>query len=439
VRPAIRMYDVIIIGAGAAGLAAARSLKTRGARVTIVEARGRIGGRVFTRHDARSPLAIELGAEFIHGDAEPIRDLAQEAGLIATDIVGERWRAAHGRLACLDDYWSRIDRILGLARGRRTPDRAISEFFADLPGGRRYAGDRTLAREFVTGFHAAPLDELSERSIAAAGNPGADSHEQRMARLTDGYGALIEHLSRPVRASIRTRVVVTRVEWSKGHAKVSLSEGNAIRGKSVIVTIPVSLLHADARGKGAIQFDPEIPRIREAASRLGLGEVVRVAVLLDRPLVDLLEGRRHDSLRRAAFIHASGVSFPVWWTSYPSESNLLVAWAGGADARALRGTSKNYRRLAAQSLADSLGISVQRTSRHIIATFHHDWSADPFSRGAYSFVRPDGDRAAKELARPVSRTLFFAGEATDSEFGNSTVHGAIASGERAAAQVLRSL
>ena len=178
--------DVVVIGAGVAGLAAARRLNEQGVRVIVLEARDRIGGRVFTARDARTPLPIELGAEFLHGDAPEVRAIADEARLTSVDIVGERWRAAHGRFTCMDHFWERLDRILGQADASREPDRALAALFAERPGGHRFAEDRTAAREFVEGFHAAELDRISERSVADGGNPGAEEEEQRLARLIDG-------------------------------------------------------------------------------------------------------------------------------------------------------------------------------------------------------------------------------------------------------------
>ena len=438
----MQRVDVMVIGAGAAGLAAAHELKKRGTRVVVLEARNRIGGRVFTVHDARSPSAIELGAEFLHGDAPELRDIAREAKLAVVDIDGERWRAAHGRLTCLDDFWKRLDRILGQADPHRTPDRAISALFAELPGGRRFAADRRLAREFVEAFHAAELDRISERSVAEGGNPGEDPDEQRMARFVDGYDGVIRALAAPVSSSIRLRHVVRRVEWQRGSASVSATVGTQpvrFDATAVISTLPVSLLHSDARGRGAVQFAPAVSAIRAAASLVAMGQIVRIALLLDRPLVELVAEKRKDELRRAMFFHGSSVDVPVWWTAHPLETGLLIGWAGGPAAIALAGKSRELPRLALRSLADALGVNASRLARHVVRTYHHDWNGDPFSRGAYSYSLVGGADAAETLTRPVQGTLFFAGEATDSEGRTATVHGAIASGRRAAAQALRAL
>jgi monoamine oxidase len=435
-----RPDSVVIIGAGAAGLAAARALAEKGIRATILEARDRIGGRILTARHARSALAIELGAEFLHGDAEEVREVAAEARLTTVDIHGERWRAAHGRLTRLDNFWERVGRILGQAEKGRTPDRAVSRLFAERPGGTRYATDRTLAREFVEGFHGAELARLSERALASGGNPGEDKSEQRMARIVDGYDRVTDWLAEPVRARVKLGHVVRDITWERGRARVTVEHDGsrgAIEARAVIITVPVSLLHPAARGRGSITLSPDVPRIRDAASRITMGQVVRVAVLLDRPLADITRGRLEEKLARMAFVHASGVRIPVWWTSYPLESPLLTGWAGGPAAIALDGARRELPDIAVRSLGDALGMSVASLRRHVVRTFTHDWNRDPYSRGAYSYALVGGADAAEALARPVSGTLYFAGEAADAEGRNATVHGAIASGRRAAQQVMR--
>lgn len=160
--------DVAIVGAGAAGLTAAGELRRKGFEVAVFEARDRIGGRILTHRDPRVPLPIELGAEFIHGEApETMRRLA-EAGLLACDVSGEHWRAERGKLRRAEDFWEKIDRVL-YRIGRIPedgPDLSFSEFLASKVKGPSLARERAAAREFVQGFHAADVDEISALSIA---------------------------------------------------------------------------------------------------------------------------------------------------------------------------------------------------------------------------------------------------------------------------------
>jgi monoamine oxidase len=118
---------------------------------------------------------------------------------------------------------------------------------------------------------------------------------------------------------------------------------------------------------------------------------------------------------------------------------VLIGWAGGPAAAALNASSRSLAEIAISSLGDSLGVNRSTLKRHVVRVHHHDWSADPFSRGAYSYALVGGAGAAESLSRPVAATLYFAGEAADSDGSTATVHGAIASGCRAAKQVLRNL
>jgi len=435
--------DVVVIGAGVAGLAAARRLREDGARCIVLEARSRIGGRVFTVRDARTPVPIELGAEFVHGEAPDLRDIARDAGLTVVDIVGERWSASHGRMSPLPDFWERLDRVLDKAKASRDPDRPLSALLAERPGGHRFAKDRTLTREFVEGFHAAELDRISERSVAEGGNPGADPAEQRMGRVIDGYDAVVDWLGEPVRSGVRTSRVVDQVEWSPGRVRVLARgrgrEHETYEARAVVVTIPVSLLHPGATGRGVIGFAPEVASIREAASLVAMGQVRRIGILLDRPLLELLDERRQQQLAQLTFLQSHGVDVPVWWTSFPLRTNLLVGWAGGPYAIALENEGVNLQERALSSLADLLGLERRKLERHMVASFSHDWGHDPLARGAYSYSLVGGADASRRLARPVRSTLFFAGEATEEEGRTATVHGAIATGYRAAQQVARAL
>jgi monoamine oxidase len=440
--PPSKRTDIVIIGAGVAGLAAARRLHEQGVRAIVLEARRRIGGRVLTRHDERSIAPIELGAEFVHGDAPELRDIARDARLGVIDVVGERWKASRGRFTQVSDFWESLDRVLGRADPKREPDRPLSRLLAERPGGHRFAADRTLAREFVEGFHAAEIDRISERSVAQGGNPGEDPTEQRMGRFVGGYDTVPEWLARPVRSALRLGHLASAIDWSAGRARVTARAGRqevTVQAKGVIVTVPVSLLRAEARGRGAIAISPDVPSVRRAASLLAMGQVQRIAVLLDLPLLDLLDQRRQRQLARLTFVHARGAEVPVWWTSCPFRSSLLIGWAGGPAAIALSERPSELPVQALASLAMTVGLERRRLERHVVATFTHDWSHDPLSRGAYSYALVGGSHAAKTLARPVGGTLFFAGEACDEDGRNATVHGAIATGHRAAAQAIRSL
>jgi monoamine oxidase len=439
--------DVVVIGAGVAGLAAASRLARSGARVTVLESRDRIGGRITTVRDSRTPLPIELGAEFIHGSADEIVEIVREQNLIVCDTHGERWRAAGRRLTPLDDhdFWKELGRVMKRLDPERTPDRAFQDFLATKPGGATLAAQRTLAREFVEGFHAADLSLISERSLAEGGAP-EDQAEERMGRVIDGYDRVPAALAATV-ADVRLGHHVHEVAWEHRAVDIRFSTAGprgvasgSISARAAIITVPLGVLQ-QTEGPSAITFTPDVVDPRRAASHLAMGTVVRVPFLFHEPFWEAKSVRRRTggrSLAEMSFLHSTDDDLPVWWTSAPIRTNTLVGWAGGLRAsRLTRRSTTEIEERALAALGRLFGMQRRRLAALVEHCWYHDWVNDPLTLGAYSYALVGGSTAAKRLARPVDDTLFFAGEAADEDGRNGTVHGAIGTGYRAAAAVSR--
>jgi monoamine oxidase len=425
----------VIIGAGAAGLACGQALRDAGVPFVILEARRRIGGRILTEYPRGSVVPVELGAEFTHGEAEEVLDLAGENGLRVVDIAGRRFRVASGGLQVLDDFWERLDRVMRVLDEEREPDRT----FADALARNKSIGkeDRALALQYVQGFHAANPAIISERALAEGGSPRGDVRERRIGRVMDGYGSIVRLLAAGIGSRVRLGAVVRAVEWAQHAVKVRLTSGEVVRGRAVVVTVPIGVLAAAEGERGAITFDPPLPAQSSAVASLTMGGVMRIALRFDEPwwttmrFASLVGDDRLDTM---SFLHGtSEVPFNVWWTTYPVRSPLLVGWCGGPNSLPLSGLGKpEIEARALRSLSALLPVTVGRLRKHLVSSHLHDWIADPFSRGAYSYARVEGDEASRRLARPVEATVFFAGEAADVEGRTGTVHGAIATGRRVA-------
>jgi monoamine oxidase len=412
--------DVVIVGAGAAGLMAARELKRAGRKVLILEAGNRAGGRILTRRNANAGVPIELGAEFIHGEAPETRRLLDEARLATVPVSGEHYRSDNGELSEQGPVWERMRLVFRHLGRTRKHDRSFQDFLDERPGGAALRRERELARGFIQGFNGAYSSLISEKSIAAQGDPTEGAAEA--SRIVNGYDALVDHLKRDVGREIRFKAAVRRIAWNRSEVIASDQNGRNYRGRCVIITVPLPMLQDES-----ILIEPDIPEVRKAARQLMMGQVVRVIVVVKERFWE----KRLDDV---SFIHSPMRPFSVWWTQHPLAAPVITGWAGGpaaielSDSRAVEDT-------ALRELARVFGKKRDRLEALVDSVHTHDWKHDRFIRGAYSYVGVGGIHAPKMLARAFGNTVFLAGEATNSATGG-TVEGALASGKRAAQQAL---
>jgi len=437
-------YDIVIVGAGVAGLAAMLEAERRGLRACIVEARDRIGGRIYTMRDPRCAHPIELGAEFIHGYPSELLDIVRDAGLLAYVAEGQRWRSQDGRLTRIHDFWKQLHRVMRYVDAK-TPDRAFSEFLRDKPGGRGAAEARRLAYTFVEGFHAADATRISARWVAQGGSPSEEPEERSLMRIADGYDLIPDWLARGFRERVMTDSVVERIDWEPQRVQLSVRRNGSqsittITGRAAVITVPLGVLLAGSEEPGAIVFSPPLGLIEQTRTRLAMGSVTRVTILFrerwwtQRPR----SSPRGASLESLTFLHGEAGEVPIWWSLHPMLAPALVGWAGGPAALQLSGRDDVEERAIA-SVAANFGVTRRRVAAQLVQVFTHDWQHDPFSRGAYSYGLVGGADWAKRLARPIDRTLWLAGEAASREGNTGTVHGAIASGHQAAQSIARML
>ena len=440
--------DVVVIGAGVAGLSAARELHAQGLDVVVLEARDRIGGRVFTRRDRGTPVPIELGAEFIHGSAPELQSILHDASLASLDISGRRWQVVGEHFRPADDFWERLDRVMRRLHAKRSPDRSFQQFLDTKPGGRKLALDRRLALQFVEGFDAADPARISERALADGGSPGNDVRERRIGRVVDGYDRVPEFIAGPLGDRVRLSAIVTRVRWAPGNVVVESRhpDGRArptLDATAAVIAIPLGVLQAPPGDVGTIEFDPELRSKRPILAQLAMGSAVRITLRLTERVwaAEWFAKQAHtEGLDTLSFLHTSDEQFPIWWTSYPLRVPVIVGWHAGPGAIALSQLApEQIEDAAVAALGRQLGLPPRRMRGLVEAAWVHDWEHDPLSRGAYSYQTVGGADAPAALARPLRGTLFFAGEASDVEGRTGTVHGAIATGRRAADEVSRSL
>jgi monoamine oxidase len=428
--------DIIIIGGGAARLAAARELVRTGAKVSLLEARDRLGGRIHTLRETGGRMPVELGAEFIHGRSPAIFEIVNSAGLHVIEASDRRLLFDRGELRPLDNFWEllgQIDSQIG-ANG----DQAYEQF---LQTARASPFQKRLAKAYVEGFHASRADLISTKGIKDGNEAEEKIDGQKQFRIAEGYDAIVAALIKALPAdSIRLACRVRVVHWSRerGIEVFATEAGNELhlRAERLLITVPHMVLRESIEGRGGISFDPPLEAKRPAIARLETGQVVKIVMQFREPF---WEDRQVIGSRAAAAAFGFALNldtlFPVWWTRTPKTTNFLTGWAGGAQADKLADV-RDLRSVAFDSLKQTFNISTDQLHRLFVRDYFHDWRNDAFALGAYTYLKVGGTEAPKRLAEPIDDTLFFAGEATSRDF-NGTVHGALESGLRAAGQLCK--
>jgi monoamine oxidase len=421
---------VFILGAGAAGLAAARRLVEAGVPFTVLEARAAIGGRVRTlRSDGEPP--IEAGPEFIHGDARELEQLLDETRTATAILPDRHFRRRDNEIRPLD-----FDRIWNVVFERlRTdhgPDRSFAEFLDECCD-RLSADERQAAIDYVEGFNAADIRDIGTRWLRSTELEVGVGDQAPIRIVTSGFDRVIEALAARVPDdALRFHARVAKVRWRAGSVEVDVTypggRGATFAGDAAIVTLPISILkQSDERG---VRFEPGLPDKAAALDRLRMGSVVKVKLTFAEPFW------KSCGAAERGFLHLPGANFMTWWPL--GDDSTITGWCGGPRAAEFAGIGEQA--IVEHSLVDlaaALGTSRDEVFRRLRRGRAFDWGADPWSLGAYSYAAVGGADAARQLAEPVSNTLYFAGEATDPQF-SATVGGAIRSGRRAADEILRS-
>jgi monoamine oxidase len=435
-----RVADVAIVGAGAAGLAAAQRLTNAQRSVVVIDARDRVGGRIHTIRDEHFPLPVELGAEFIHGRNVQTWDILGAMNASAYFADGHHRHFRGGRLRRMDDFWEQVDRIFSrLTRVNRDGDMSFTDFLRRHCNDARLRDARKLALSFVEGFDAADANLISARSLAEAEETSDEVEGESSFRIIDGYSCVTDYLlhsSRRPNLTLRLNTRVEAIRWSRGSVEIIARNASAIRARTVIVTVPVGVLR-----EGSLRFDPDLPEKRDAANQIEMGNVVKVVLKFAEAFWEQRKlpaaGAATPDVVFMTSDAAAGAAIPTWWTYYPVRASVLTGWAGGPAAQRL--THRTPRAIvddAIASLSKITGVGRARLAKLLVASHVADWQADDLARGAYSYVTVGNSGAPKKLAKPVQRTLFFAGEATASGGVGGTVDAALASGRRAADQIL---
>jgi len=419
------LTDVLVVGAGAAGLMAARELARAGERVTIVEARDRCGGRIYPLPVGEFGYPAEGGAEFVHGAAPVTRALMREAGVLLQRRTGTRWSQRTGTLLPDEPSFPHAGRFYEVLRSVKT-DLPVADFLRTHFAGSEYERLRRSVTRTVEGYDAADPARFSTFALRDEWTARDDGEH---GRIEKGYGALIDYLESECRrhgAAIRFEAGVAAIERSPGGITARCHNGASVAADAAVLAVPLPLL-------SEIALPPEARERAAAAADIGFGNVIK---LLLRFADMWWAERRGPDLADMSFL-LSDAAVPTWWTQYPDPYAVLTGWYAGPKAdRVAALAERDLVEMGLASLAEIFAVPADSLRRGLIAARAINWGNDPFARGAYTYATPKSRAALSILKQPGDGTVFFSGEALYAGPDMGTVEAALASGLETAQTIL---
>lgn len=416
--------QILVIGAGAAGLMAARELSKHGKKVIILEARNRIGGRIWTINDFGIPL--EAGAEFVHGHGTVTKQLLQEAGLTFGLVEGDYWSTRTGETIKNGPIIPGQEKELHKKLHEIPYDISVGQFLKNYFPEEKHSHLRNAVIKIVEGYDAANVDRASTFAIR---DEWAGGQEWEQGRIKEGYGKLLSFLEIECRKNgveIIFDIEVKSIDYSNNTIVVISKNEKKFFAEQVVITVPLPLLYE-------IDFTPTIPDKLSAVEKIGFGPAFKIFLEFKDQWWAKLKENDFSTLQMIT----TNESIDAWWTQYPSTAPILTGWAAGDHILSYTNLSSGeILDIALKSLSNTFKIEMSFLKDELVQSKIINWPMDKFTQGGYSYATPESKEAQKVLSKPINNKIFFAGEALYSGKDTATVEGALGSGLEVTEKIL---
>jgi monoamine oxidase len=423
-------FDIIVIGAGAAGLMAAWELAQTGKKTAVIEAKEHVGGRAHTVNDKNFELPVELGAEFVHGDLELTQMLLKKAGVEQYTVNGDIWQDEDDELDeqkdFIEDYSSLNKKFKEVKE-----DITVAEFIDKHLQGKEFEEARFTLKNYVEGYYAADTNKASTFALREE----LSSSSEKQYRIEGGYVKMINYLHKQcIEKGVEFFLSnpVKEIKWEQEALEV-IAEQNSFTSKKILVTVSIGVLQSET-----IRFSPAIPETINAVKKLGFGPVIKTMLQFDEAFWKKKEFTQQKDLNKLSFIFSRAV-IPTWWTYYPKDAAMLTGWSGGPHAEEIKDLSnEKILQKGLESLSEIFNVSANLLQLKLKAWNVSNWVNDPFSCGGYSYEVVNGKETRDIIKQPIDNTIFFAGEGLFDGPEIGTVEAALYSGRETAHQIVAS-
>jgi monoamine oxidase len=424
------LMDVIIIGAGAAGLMAAKQLSDAGLKVCVLEARERVGGRICPFRKS------EGGAEFIHGKLAVTLNLLKEAGIEKQELTGEMKQFIKGKWSRETEFFQHAGTVIEKLKEIKE-DISLATFLNTYFAEEQQQEIRSALTSYVEGYYSGEISRASAKSFLEE----LLSEDEQQYRPVDGYGNMIEWLanySKKAGTIFKLSTIVKEIRWRKGEAEVVDEANQVYLADKVIITVPLGVWNANEKAKGAIIYKPALTLKTQAASEMGFGSAMKILLKFEESFYKEGFLKKHGEADFSKLHMAlTDQPIPTWWTQHPNDSSVLTGWLSGPGAVEIKNEDDEAVLLKSlHSLSRIFDIDLGQLKKNLEWWKVFNWTTDPFTLGSYSYSTLQTASARRLLMEPVEDTLFFAGEAVYEGPEMGTVEAALTSGRDVAATIV---